>query len=178
MAHEKFDVGGMTCAACQAHVDKAVCSLAGVKDVSVNLLSGSMTVDFDENQVSPDDICTAVDRAGYSATPVDTGTVAQAGATAGPGAAHHESPTKKLEAAAASMKTRLIVSIVFLIPLFYIGMGHMLGRPLPAARKRPAASGLPMVADRPILLGLHSASLQSRSIRQNVCMPRSARSRE
>lgn len=132
MAHEIFDVGGMTCAACQAHVDKAVCSLAGVKDVSVNLLSGSMTVDFDENQVSPDDICTAVDRAGYSATPVDTGTVAQAGATAGPGAAHHESPTKKLEAAAASMKTRLIVSIVFLIPLFYIGMGHMLGWPLPA----------------------------------------------
>ena len=64
MAHEKFDVGGMTCAACQAHVDKAVCSLTGVTDVSVNLLSGSMTVDYDESQLTPDDICAAVDRAG------------------------------------------------------------------------------------------------------------------
>ncbi|MBM6778411.1 copper-translocating P-type ATPase [Collinsella tanakaei] len=130
MAHEKFDVGGMTCAACQAHVDKAVCSLAGVNDVSVNLLSGSMTVDYDESQLTPEDICAAVDHAGYSASPV-----AAAGAggavAAGPGAAHHESPTKKLEAAAAAMKTRLIVSIIFLIPLFYIGMGHMLSWPLP-----------------------------------------------
>ncbi len=131
MAHEKFDVGGMTCAACQAHVDKAVCSLAGVNDVSVNLLSGSMTVDYDESQLTPEDICAAVDHAGYSASPV---AAAGAGGTvaAGPGAAHHESPTKKLEAAAAAMKTRLIVSIIFLIPLFYIGMGHMLSWPLPA----------------------------------------------
>lgn len=68
MAHEKFDVGGMTCAACEAHVNKAVCNLAGVSDVSVNLLSGSMAVDFDESQVTPDDICAAVDRAGYSAS--------------------------------------------------------------------------------------------------------------
>ena len=67
MAHEKFDVGGMTCAACQAHVDRAVCSLPGVQEVSVNLLSGSMTVDYDEGQLGPDDICAAVDRAGYSA---------------------------------------------------------------------------------------------------------------
>ncbi len=48
MAHEAFDVGGMTCAACQAHVEKAVSKLPGVTNVAVNLLSGSMTVDFDE----------------------------------------------------------------------------------------------------------------------------------
>ena len=132
MAHEKFDVGGMTCAACQAHVDKAVCSLTGVTDVSVNLLSGSMTVDYDESQLTPDDICAAVDRAGYSASPVAAAGAPGTSAAAGPGAAHHESPTKKLEATAAAMKTRLTVSIIFLIPLFYIGMGHMLGWPLPA----------------------------------------------
>ncbi|MCF2621255.1 heavy metal translocating P-type ATPase [Collinsella tanakaei] len=131
MAHEKFDVGGMTCAACQAHVDKAVCSLPGVTDVSVNLLSGSMTVDYDETRLSADDICAAVDRAGYSAAPVAEASSGGA-VQAGPGAAHHESPTKKLEAAADAMKTRLVVSIVFLIPLFYIGMGHMLGWPLPS----------------------------------------------
>lgn len=134
MAQDKFDVGGMTCAACQAHVDRAVSKLDGVQSVAVNLLAGSMLVDYDPAQVSPDDICTAVDRAGYSASPVDVGTGAAGsnGSTqARSGAAHMESPTKKLEAAASAMRTRLIISIAFLIPLFYIGMGHMLGWPLP-----------------------------------------------
>ena len=132
MAQDKFDVGGMTCAACQAHVDRAVNKLDGVQSVAVNLLAGSMLVDYDPAQVTPDDICTAVDRAGYSASPVDAGTAGSSGsAQARSGAAHMESPTKKLEAAASAMRTRLIVSIVFLIPLFYIGMGHMLGWPLP-----------------------------------------------
>ena len=133
MAQDKFDVGGMTCAACQAHVDRAVSKLDGVQSVAVNLLAGSMLVDYDPEQVTPDDICTAVDRAGYSASPVDAGTEAVPGgsAQARSGAAHMESPTKKLEAAASAMRIRLIVSIIFLIPLFYIGMGHMLGWPLP-----------------------------------------------
>ena len=133
MAQDKFDVGGMTCAACQAHVDRAVSKLDGVQNVAVNLLAGSMLVDYDPTQVTPDDICTAVDRAGYSASPVDagTGTAANGSTQARSGAAHMESPTKKLEAAASAMRTRLIVSIIFLIPLFYIGMGHMLGWPLP-----------------------------------------------
>ena len=133
MAQDKFDVGGMTCAACQAHVDRAVSKLDGVESVAVNLLAGSMMVDYDPAQVTPDDICSAVDRAGYSASPVSTGTdAAQSGsAQARSGAAHMESPTKKLEAAASAMRTRLIISIIFLIPLFYIGVGHMLGWPLP-----------------------------------------------
>ena len=135
MAQDKFDVGGMTCAACQAHVDRAVSKLDGVQSVAVNLLAGSMMVDYDPAQVSPDDICTAVDRAGYSASPVDAGTGAAGsnGSTqARSGATHMESPTKKLEATASAMRTRLIISIIFLIPLFYIGMGHMLGWPLPS----------------------------------------------
>lgn len=133
MAQDKFDVGGMTCAACQAHVDRAVSKLDGVQSVAVNLLAGSMLVGYDPAQVSPDDICTAVDRAGYSASPISTGTdaVQSGSAQARSGAAHMESPTKKLEAAASAMRTRLIISIIFLIPLFYIGMGHMLGWPLP-----------------------------------------------
>ena len=134
MAQDKFDVGGMTCAACQAHVDRAVSKLDGVQSVAVNLLAGSMLVDYDPAQVSPDDICTAVDRAGYSASSVDAGTGAagsNGSVQARSGAAHMESPTKKLEATASAMRTRLIISIIFLIPLFYIGMGHMLGWPLP-----------------------------------------------
>ena len=134
MAQDKFDVGGMTCAACQAHVDRAVSKLDGVQSVAVNLLAGSMLVDYDPAQVTPDDICIAVNRAGYSASPVSAGTEATPGgsAQARSGATHMESPTKKLEVAASAMRTRLIVSIIFLVPLFYIGMGHMLGWPLPS----------------------------------------------
>ena len=134
MAQDKFDVGGMTCAACQAHVDRAVSKLNGVQSVAVNLLAGSMLVDYDPTQVTPDDICTAVDRAGYSASPVSAGAEAapSGSAQARSGAAHMESPTKKLEAAASAMRTRLIISIIFLVPLFYIGIGHMLGWPLPS----------------------------------------------
>ena len=133
MAHEKFDVGGMTCAACQAHVQKAVEKLDGVSEVAVNLLSGSMAVDYDEQAVTPDEICRAVDRAGYSASPVAQAGGAQAGAAgASAPAAALTNPTKKLEATADAMRTRLVVSVVFLVPLFYIGMGHMFGWPLPA----------------------------------------------
>ena len=134
MAHEKFDVGGMTCASCQAHVEKAVSGVAGVSDVAVNLLSGSMVVDYDEKATSADDICRAVDRAGYSATPQDVGTppgAASGGVRAQ--ASKLENPTEKLDAAADAMRTRLVTSIVFLVPLFYIGMGHMFGWPLPSA---------------------------------------------
>lgn len=130
MAQEQFDVCGMTCAACQAHVEKAVCKLDGVTDVAVNLLSGSMQVTFDEAILSDSDICDAVDRAGYSASPVMEST--GAGTARSHAARALESPTKKLEEAARAMRGRLIVSIVFLIPLFYLGMGHMLGWPLPA----------------------------------------------
>ncbi len=144
MAHERFDVGGMTCAACQAHVDKAVCKLDGVQEVAVNLLSGSMTVDFDPDRVSAEEICSAVDRAGYTASLAGgsagaPGTDGAAGAAGGArltraaGASRPESPTKKLRATADAMKGRLAVSLAFLVPLFYIGMGHMLGWPLPAA---------------------------------------------
>lgn len=144
MAHERFDVGGMTCAACQAHVDKAVCKLDGVQEVAVNLLSGSMTVDFDPDRVSAEEICSAVDRAGYTASLAGgsagapgadgaAGAVGGARLTGVAGASRPESPTKKLQATADAMKGRLAVSLAFLVPLFYIGMGHMLGWPLPAA---------------------------------------------
>ena len=134
MKHEKFEVGGMTCAACQAHVDKAVRGVAGVSDVTVNLLSGSMTVDYDEGCASAEDICRAVDRAGYSAASQDAPAPSPSGAGAGASASRAalKSPTAKLEATADAMRRRLVVSIVFLVPLFYLGMGHMLGWPVPA----------------------------------------------
>ena len=142
MAHEQFDVGGMTCAACQAHVTRAVEKLDGVQNVAVNLLSGSMAVDFDDATVTDEQICAAVDRAGYSACPADgtaSGAAGAMGTSATPTSAPRlESPTKKLEATARAMKTRLITSFVFWIPLFYIGMGHMVGLPVPGIFADPA----------------------------------------
>ncbi|MBS5477743.1 MAG: copper-translocating P-type ATPase [Coriobacteriia bacterium] len=133
MAHQKFDVGGMSCAACQAHVEKAVTKLPGVQSVAVNLLSGSMSVDYDDAALSADGICAAVDKAGYSASPqAAPGAAGAAGGQAARKPLKLESPTKKLEETARKMRTRLITSIVFLVPLFYLGMGHMFGWPLPS----------------------------------------------
>ena len=64
---KKYDVVGMTCSACSAHVDKAVRGLDGVDDVNVNLLQNSMTVEFDESKISENQIFEAVDKAGYKA---------------------------------------------------------------------------------------------------------------
>ena len=119
---QKFNVTGMTCSACSAHVDKAVRKLDGVCDVNVNLLGGSMTVDWD-GALTPDQIVSAVEKAGYGAAlPAAPGASAQAAAK--PAADAMEDDLK-------NMKARLIASFVFLIPLFYLSMGHMMGWPIP-----------------------------------------------
>ena len=117
----KFDVTGMSCAACQAHVEKAVNALEGVDNAAVNLLANSMVAEFDESKLSPEDICAAVDKAGYHAS------VHGAKETAGAAAAGRDPAQEQ----ARQMKRRLILSIVFLVPLFYLCMGHMVGAPLP-----------------------------------------------
>ncbi len=65
---QKFNVFGMSCAACQAHVEKAAGGLEGVEDAAVNLLAGTMVVTYDPDALSPQDICAAVEKAGYRAT--------------------------------------------------------------------------------------------------------------
>ena len=67
MKHDKFIVTGMTCSACSAHVEKSVSHVEGVCQVNVNLLNGSMTVDYDESATSPDKIVAAVVDGGYGA---------------------------------------------------------------------------------------------------------------
>lgn len=110
-----FNVTGMSCAACSARVEKTVSALDGVRSCSVNLLSNSMTVDYDENKIDDDVIIKAVMDAGYGAS-VKTD--------------HAAGSLEKEEIKKA--KIRLIVSLVFSIPLVYISMGHMFGWPLPA----------------------------------------------
>ena len=119
---QKFDVQGMTCAACSAHVEKAVCKVAGVDQVNVNLLGNSMVVEYNEGATDAGQIIHAVEEAGYGASlPADkAGTAAPARAV------------NPMEEEAAGMKLRFLTSLIFLVPLFYIAMGHMMGWPLPA----------------------------------------------
>lgn len=114
---ERFDVFGMTCSACSAHVEKSVRALEGVREANVNLLQNTMSVDFDEQVLTKNGIIAAVRKAGYDAK-------AQSKEAAAP---KQQAESDELH----GMKTRLITSIVFLVLLMYISMGHMLGAPLP-----------------------------------------------
>ena len=119
---QKFDVTGMTCSACSAHVEKSVCKLEGIAAVNVNLLQNSMTVEYDEAVLKTEDIVHAVESGGY-------GAFLQGAKQA---AAASEAPRNVAAEEMHSMKKRLIASFCFLVPLFYISMGHMMGAPLPA----------------------------------------------
>lgn len=130
-----FNVQGMTCAACSARVEKATSAVPGVASVAVNLLKNSMEVQLAADANSAEvtaAIEAAVKKAGYGASPKG-----QAGAPAGPGAAATGSgvaasnPNATAEAEQKSMLHRLIASLVFTVPLFYISMGDMFGWPLP-----------------------------------------------
>ena len=112
---KKYDVIGMTCSACSAHVDKAVRHIDGVEEVNVNLLNNSMVVEFDEDKIQDDMILKAVEDAGYKAISQNQEHVVETKDD------HH-----------LKQKRSLILSFVFLIPLFYISMGHMIGMPLPS----------------------------------------------
>ena len=109
---QKFDVIGMSCSACVANVDKAVRKVDGVIECNVNLLSNSMNVTYDENKVNDEKIIKAVVGAGYKAK-IKTDLKVK----------------NKIEY--KWMIIRLIVSFVFLIPLFYLSMGDMFGWPIP-----------------------------------------------
>ena len=114
---EKFVVTGMTCAACAAHVEKAASSLDGVDSAAVNLMLGTLVCTYDGDTVSPQAIITAVEAAGYGAAPADDA---------------KRDLRREQEAAARAMGRRLLWSVVCLVPLFYLSMGHMMGLPVPS----------------------------------------------
>ncbi len=124
---EKFTVTGMTCSACQAHVDKAVRKLSGVTEVNVNLLAGSMSVEHDET-VTAQAIVEAVVKAGYGASPAVPAAGGTAGTSPAGGAAKRADP---MEGELRNMRNRFVASLCFLLPLFYLSMGHMMGLPIP-----------------------------------------------
>lgn len=166
---QKFNVTGMTCSACSARVDKSVNKLNGIKSVSVNLLTNSMQVEYDENELSEQDIIQTVVKAGYGASLAEE-SMAGTGSLQGGGVRYEQIQGNQMEsgqmksgqmqsgqmqngqmqnqyaagrvsmnsgqaaqeAIYADFKRRLIVSILFMIPLMYVSMGHMVGLKLPA----------------------------------------------
>ena len=128
MDQKTFDVIGMTCASCAAHVEKAAASVAGVKEAQVNLLKNSMEVDFDGDQKTLQDISAAVSKAGYEAHPRLEQKAVVSSETRATDAAQKEVESKKRQ---------LIESLACAVPLFYIAMGGMLGWPVP-----PQLSGM------------------------------------
>lgn len=122
MKKETFRISGMTCSACSAHVEKSVSKETGVKEVRVSLLSNSMIVEFDESIISCDDIIEYVKKAGYSAERYGINNKSKQNNSTG------QQEDKHL----VRLKRQFFVSIIFMIPLFYISMGAMLGLPIPS----------------------------------------------
>ena len=114
---QHYDITGMTCSACAAHVEKAARSVPGVTEAQVNLLANKMTCEQADEKLTAQ-VIAAVQKAGYGAS------VPGAAAKQQPG----EDPAKKEY---KSMKTRLIVSLCFMIPMMYLSMGDMMHLPLP-----------------------------------------------
>ena len=121
MLKEKYNITGMSCAACSAKVERVVGKIEGVENVSVNLLTNSMQVEYKEDKLSSNDIIKNIADAGYGASL----------ATATKQKKEEKSIKKTNDDAIASMKFRLKVSIVFLAILMYFSMGSMIGLPLP-----------------------------------------------
>ena len=149
---EKYRVTGMTCSACSSRVEKVVSGLDGVEKASVNLLTESMEVNYDEQQISKDDIIAAVEKAGYGAAVMNHGRTeggGDAGKTVGTGcgdacstgeAGGRNAVARKAKEDAKAMKWRLGISICFLLPLMYVAMYHMynewFGLPIPGFMHR------------------------------------------
>ena len=125
MKTEKFQITGMSCAACQIHVAKSVQKLDGVSDVDVSLLANTMVVKYDDLKTDSQKIAEAVSKAGYGAFLFEH--------HGGRNDFRREWQRRKEEEVLnqKKLKQRLILSIIFLIPLLYISMGHMLLLPVP-----------------------------------------------
>ena len=109
---KKFNITGMSCAACSAHIEKSVGKLDGVNTVSVNLLKNSMNVSYDENKLTVNDIIKAVESGGYGASEADA-----------------QKSVQPVKEKGISVKQRLLISVIFLVILMYISMGHMFHAP-------------------------------------------------
>lgn len=133
MTEQKFNITGMTCSACQMHVENAVKKLDGVSCVNVNLITNTMDAEYDESKLSNSEIINAVKGAGY-------------------GAKEYTSENEEYEKEAKSTKMRLILSIILLIPLMFVSMSHMFGIHIPILENMIVFGAAQLVFLIPILI--------------------------
>ncbi|WP_294468817.1 heavy metal translocating P-type ATPase [uncultured Anaerofustis sp.] len=117
MKKEKYNITGMSCSACSSRIEKDLSKVEGVDSVSVNLLTNSMNVSYDESVLTSGDIISSVQKSGYGASVHDGNDTTQN--------KKEDSVKKDSEDEIKSMKNRFIISLIFLIPLMYIAMYHM-----------------------------------------------------
>lgn len=122
MRKELFDITGMSCSACSTRIEKVMGKFKGVQSISVNLLKNNGTIEFNEAEVSVEELCARVEKLGYTMSLHATTAVA----------AKKEKPVDTAALEMAAMKERLIWSFIFTVPLFYLHMGRMYGWPLPS----------------------------------------------
>lgn len=122
---KKFDVQGMTCSACSSHVEKAVSKLDGVNSCAVSLMTNTMLVEYNDSIINADGIIDAVKKSGYGASLSDK-------ETGSDNAKKSERKSPIFKAEENALLARVITSIVFMIVLMYVSMGHMVGLPLPS----------------------------------------------
>ncbi len=124
---ERYRISGMTCSACSAHVEKAVSRLEGMEKASVNLLTETMEVSYQEGQLTSDQIIEAVVKAGYGAFLMAGGDRESAGSSGGAESVKggRQGLQRKAREEVKAMKWRLGISFAFWIPLMYVAMYHM-----------------------------------------------------
>lgn len=117
----KFDVQGMTCSACSAHIEKDLNKTEGVNACNVSLMTNTMVVDYDESKIDIDGIIAQVNKSGYGANPADA-----------PAATAKDKQDSGYKAGEKALLIRVIISFVFMVLIMYVAMGHMIGLPLPS----------------------------------------------
>ena len=146
LKEQQFDVGGMTCAACQANVEKCVLKLEGVKNVDVSLLSNSMKVEYDEDKVDEDKISLAVENIGYSASAKGKKKESEGFKK------EWDDRQKRVQDEQKHAKQRLVYSLILLVPLMLIAMGPMMGIPILAGEENAMISSITQLLLATIIL--------------------------
>ena len=141
LKEEVYVVEGMSCAACSSAVERVTRKMEGVERSDVNLTTNRMTIVYQEDRVTPDMIMTKVEKAGFGISPLEQGNDIEQREERGEGVVskngineeqrRRQQEKEKEEAQMADSRNRLIMAIVFTVPLLYVSMGHMLPFPLP-----------------------------------------------
>ena len=151
MKEEKFKITGMSCASCQTHIQKGVGDMAGMQECSVSLMNNEMVCRYDESRISASDIEKKVSDIGYGASSMESAGKEKSGYKS-----EWEERRRSVEEEQNGMRKRLVWSLIILVPLLYLAMGHMVGLPVPSAisglERSPAFAFTQLLLTIPVLI--------------------------